>query len=51
MPAQKTLMTRMHPVAQVDTVMAATAITDDGKTAGTIIDNAQTRVSFDKDGN
>ena len=39
------------PVAQVDTIMAATAITSDGKTAGTIIDNAQTRVNFDKDGN
>ncbi len=38
------------PVAQVDTVMAATAITADGKVAGTVIDNAQTRVSFDKDG-
>ena len=38
------------PAAQVDTVMAATAITADGKTAGTIIDNAQTKVTFDKDG-
>jgi len=38
------------PVGQVDTIMAATAITADGKTAGTIIDNAQTKVNFDKDG-
>ncbi|MGI6538799.1 MAG: hypothetical protein ACOX22_10960 [Caldicoprobacterales bacterium] len=38
------------PVAQVDTVMAATAFTADNKVAGIIIDNAQTRVSFDKNG-
>jgi len=38
------------PLAQVDTVMAAVGFTADGKVAAAIIDNAQTRVSFDKDG-
>jgi YD repeat-containing protein len=38
------------PIAQVDTVMAATAITSDNKTAGTLIDNAQIKVTFDKAG-
>ncbi len=35
------------PVAQVDTVMAATAFDKDGKVVATIIDNAQTKVTFD----
>ncbi|MFZ5351891.1 MAG: lipoprotein [Bacillota bacterium] len=38
------------PVAQVDTVMAATAFDKDGKVVGTIIDNAQTKVAFDNTG-
>lgn len=38
------------PLAQVDTVMVATAFDKDGKVAATIIDNAQTKVNFDKDG-
>lgn len=37
-------------VAQVDTTIVATALNADGKVAGTIIDTAQTKVSFDKDG-
>ncbi|WP_242975137.1 hypothetical protein [Anaerovirgula multivorans] len=38
------------PLAQVDTVMAATAFDTDGKVVGTIIDNAQTRINFDAEG-
>ena len=38
------------PVAEVNTVMVVTAFDKDGKVAGTIIDNAQTKVNFDKDG-
>ena len=38
------------PLAQVDTVMAATAFDKDGKVMGTIIDNAQTKVQFDNTG-
>lgn len=38
------------PLAQVDTVMAATAFDKDGKVVKTIIDNAQTKVNFDKTG-
>jgi len=38
------------PLAQVDTVMAATAFDKDGKVVATIIDNAQTKVNFDKEG-
>jgi uncharacterized protein YuzE len=38
------------PLAQVDTVMAATAFDKDGKVAGIIIDNAQTKIEFDKTG-
>lgn len=38
------------PLAQVDTVMTATAFDKDGKVVGTIIDNAQTKVQFDKTG-
>jgi roadblock/LC7 domain-containing protein len=38
------------PVAQVDTVMAATAFDKDGKVVRTIIDNAQTKVEFSKEG-
>lgn len=38
------------PVAQVDTVMAVTAFDKDGKVAKTIIDNAQTKVTFDNTG-
>lgn len=38
------------PLAQVDTVMAATAFDKDGKVVGTIIDNAQTKVNFDNTG-
>jgi len=37
-------------VAQVDATIVATALSADGKVAGTIIDTAQTKVSFDKDG-
>ncbi|PKM49637.1 MAG: hypothetical protein CVV02_14885 [Firmicutes bacterium HGW-Firmicutes-7] len=38
------------PLAQVDTVMAATAFDKDGKVAVTIIDNAQTKIEFDNTG-
>lgn len=38
------------PLAQVDTVLAATAFDTDGKVAGVLIDSAQTKVNFDKDG-
>lgn len=38
------------PAAEVNTVMVATAFDKDGKVAGTIIDNAQTKVNFDKNG-
>lgn len=38
------------PLAQVDTVMAATAFDKDGKVAGTLIDTAQTKVQFDNKG-
>ncbi len=38
------------PVAQVDTVMTATAFDQDGKVVGTLIDNAQTKVNFDAEG-
>ncbi|KAB3531469.1 hypothetical protein [Alkaliphilus serpentinus] len=38
------------PVAQVDTVMAATAFDKDGKVVGTLIDNAQIKVNFDAEG-
>jgi roadblock/LC7 domain-containing protein len=38
------------PLAQVDTVMSATAFDKDGKVVGTIIDNAQTKVTFDNTG-
>lgn len=38
------------PLAQVDTVMAATAFDKDGKVVATIIDNAQTKVTFDAAG-
>ena len=38
------------PFAQVDTVMAAAAFDKDGKVAGTIIDNAQTKVTLDNTG-
>ncbi|WMT40831.1 hypothetical protein RE628_27685 [Paenibacillus sp. D2_2] len=38
------------PSAEVNTVMVATAFDKDGKVAGTIIDNAQTKVNFDKNG-
>lgn len=38
------------PLAQVDTVMAATAFDADGKVVATIIDNAQTKVTFDNTG-
>jgi len=38
------------PAAQVDTTIAATAFTADGKVAGVIIDTAQIVVNFDKDG-
>ena len=38
------------PLAQVDTVMAATAFDADGKVAGTFIDNAQTKINFDNQG-
>ncbi|MBA1335427.1 MAG: hypothetical protein HPY66_1050 [Firmicutes bacterium] len=42
--------TETLPVAQVDTVMAATAFDKDGKVVRTIIDNAQTKVEFSKEG-
>ena len=38
------------PLAQVDTVMAATLFDKDGKVVATLIDNAQTKVQFDKEG-
>lgn len=38
------------PLAQVDTVMVATAFDKDGIVVGTIIDNAQTKINFDKNG-
>lgn len=38
------------PLAQVDTIMAATAFDNDGKVVATIIDNAQTKVEFDNAG-
>jgi len=38
------------PLAQVDTVMVATAFDKDGKVVHTIIDNAQTKVNFDNKG-
>jgi uncharacterized protein YuzE len=38
------------PLAQVDTVMAATAFDKDGKVVGTVIDNAQTKINFDNTG-
>ncbi|NLP36259.1 MAG: hypothetical protein GX357_01245 [Firmicutes bacterium] len=38
------------PMAQVDTVIAATAFAADGKVVGTVIDNAQIRVQFDAEG-
>ncbi|NLN06439.1 MAG: hypothetical protein GX167_02330 [Firmicutes bacterium] len=38
------------PTAQVDTTIAATAFTADGKVAGVIIDTAQIVVNFNKDG-
>ena len=38
------------PVAQVDTVMAATAFDADGKVVGALIDTAQIRVNFDAEG-
>ena len=38
------------PVAQVDTVIAATAFNADGKVARAIIDTAQVKVNFDADG-
>jgi len=38
------------PLAQVDNVMAAAAFDKDGKIAGVVIDNAQTKVNFDVNG-
>lgn len=38
------------PVGQVDTVMVAAAFDKDGKVAGALIDNAQTKVQYGKDG-
>lgn len=38
------------PVAQVDTTVAATAFDKDGKVVATIIDVAQTKVNFSKEG-
>ena len=38
------------PLAQVDTVIVVSAFDADGKVVGTIIDNAQTKVEFDKEG-
>lgn len=38
------------PLAQVDTVMAATAFDKDGKVVKTLIDNAQTKINFDNKG-
>ena len=42
--------TETLPMAQVDTVIAATAFDAKGKVAGVIIDTAQTRVNFDAEG-
>ncbi len=38
------------PVAQADTYMSATALTADGKVAGTIVDTAQVKINFDANG-
>lgn len=38
------------PMAQVDTVMAATAFDENGVVVGTLIDNAQIKVNFDAEG-
>lgn len=38
------------PVAQADVTVAATAFDKDGKVAGVLIDNAQTKVNYDKTG-
>lgn len=38
------------PLAQVDTIMSASAFDADGKVVATIIDNAQTKVAFDNTG-
>jgi hypothetical protein len=38
------------PMAQVDAIMAATAFGKDGKVVNTIIDSAQTKINFSKDG-
>jgi roadblock/LC7 domain-containing protein len=38
------------PLAQVDTVMAVTAFDKDGKVVKAIIDNAQTKINYDKTG-
>ncbi len=38
------------PAAQVDTVMAAAAFDQDGRVAGVIIDTAQTKIAFSKEG-
>jgi predicted nucleotidyltransferase len=38
------------PMAQVDTIMTATAFDKDGKVVGTLIDNAQIRINFDAEG-
>ncbi|OPA74246.1 hypothetical protein BVG16_24265 [Paenibacillus selenitireducens] len=38
------------PAAEVNTIMVATAFDNEGKVAGTIIDNAQTKIDFDKAG-
>ncbi|WP_163193345.1 hypothetical protein [Clostridium thermarum] len=38
------------PLAQVDTVMVASAFDKDGKVAAALIDNAQTKVNFDNTG-
>ena len=37
-------------MAQVDTVIAATAFAADGKVRDAVIDNAQIRVQFDAEG-
>lgn len=38
------------PLAQADTYMSATALTADGKVAGTIVDTAQVKIKFDEKG-
>lgn len=38
------------PLAQADTYMSATALTADGKVAGTIVDTAQVKIKFDENG-